>query len=438
MLESMSDTSTLASRTAPGRAAARHAAGRGAADPGRGLRSHGTGFWLVTGVFALITVIASLPTPLYPLYRQQDHFSTLMITVAFGVYSAGVLCTLLTAGHLSDHLGRRTVILTAVGVQLAATAVYISSSSLPALLTGRIVSGMSVGLLTSAATAHLGELHAAARPGAHPRRAEMAAVAANLGGIALGPLVGGMLAQWMPQPLRYSFVAAAALMVVTAALTLLVPETRTREQRTGTFRLRPLALPAAQRGRFAAAVFAALAAFAVYGLVNATGPTFLAVDLGRPSHLLAGFLACVGVAAGALVQIALVQAQARTASALGVAGVPIGLALLVLGANQSSLGLFLAGVIVSGAGAGALFKGCIATMAQLTAPAERAGVTATFFTGAYLGLSVPAIGLGVAAQHIGLVHALDVFAVVVVVALAAAGAGLLRRPQVAPPAPVQA
>ena len=77
---------------------------------------------------------------------------------------------------------------------------------LPSLLTARFLSGLSVGLLTATATAYLMELHLAGRPAAGRRRADLVATAANIGGIGLGPLIAGLLAEYAPRPLTVATV----------------------------------------------------------------------------------------------------------------------------------------------------------------------------------------------------------------------------------------
>jgi MFS family permease len=74
-------------------------------------------------VFVLASLIVALlassaaPTPLYAIYQAQWHFTPITTTVVFGVYAVAVLVGLLTMGKLSDHVGRRPVLLTAIAVR---------------------------------------------------------------------------------------------------------------------------------------------------------------------------------------------------------------------------------------------------------------------------------------------------------------------------------
>lgn len=390
----------------------------------RGRSGPAAGFWLSIAAFAVVMVAGSIPTPLYVLYQARDHFGTGMLTIAFALYAVGVLTSLLVGGHLSDHLGRRPLILTAIGIQLVSCAVFLSSSALPALLAGRLLSGLSIGLLTGAATAHAGELHAAARPTAPARRAERTAAAANLGGIAVGPLLAGILAQYAPIPLRLPYMVMSGLLLLAGVAIFAAPETRAPAE-SPTYRPQGLALPEQRRGRFLAAAFGALVAFALLGLFSAMAPSFLAGTLHQRSHALAGLVAFAALGAAAGAQLLLPpRIRSNRALALASTAVPIGLGLLVAGVYLPSLAVFIAGGVMTGAGAGVLFKGCLGVAIQLAPAQRRAGILSSLFTAAYVGLAVPVIVLGIASQHIDPRVALAAFATAVLVALACSAIAL--------------
>ena len=63
---------------------------------------------------------SAAPTPLYRVYQQEWGFSATLLTVVFGAYALALLTALLTAGRLSDHIGRRPVIALALLLQSVA------------------------------------------------------------------------------------------------------------------------------------------------------------------------------------------------------------------------------------------------------------------------------------------------------------------------------
>ena len=102
-------------------------------------------------VFVLASVIVALlassaaPTPLYAIYQARWHFTPITTTVVFGVYAMAVLAALLTLGKLSDHVGRRPVLLTAIAVHAGSLVIFATATGVPALLSARVVQGLSTG-----------------------------------------------------------------------------------------------------------------------------------------------------------------------------------------------------------------------------------------------------------------------------------------------------
>ena len=192
---------------------------------------------------------SAVPTPLYVLDQARDGFGPFTLTVVFAAYAAGVALSLLLAGHISDWLGRRRVLVPAVLVNVVAGIIFLAWPAVPGLLITRFVSGISIGMLTATATAHLTELHLAARPGASRSRADVVATAAKLGGIGLGPLVSGLLAQYAPDPLHLPFFVVEGLMLIGVVIMMLVPETVDRPAPRPAYRPQHISVPPAARPR---------------------------------------------------------------------------------------------------------------------------------------------------------------------------------------------
>jgi hypothetical protein len=342
---------------------------------------------------------SAVPTPLYVLYQRRDHFSTITVTLVYSVYAVGVIGSLFLGGHVSDWLGRKRVFVPALLINVVAAGIFVIAPSLTGLLVARVVSGVSVGLTTATATAYLSELHSRTAAAGHGRRrGQLVATAANLGGIGVGPLVAGLLAQYAPQPLRLPYYVFAVVLLVLMVLIALSPETAARPEPRPAWRPQRVAVPPEARGTFLAATAAGVGAFAVYGVFNSLAPTFLAGTLHETSHAIAGAVAFAGFACGALAQLAASRRTMRDTLRLGTTALIPGLALLVVGMWLSSLVVFVIGGAVAGAGAGLVFRGALASATSTAPPRARAEVLAGFFLGAYLGLSVPVVGLGIATQ----------------------------------------
>jgi MFS family permease len=389
-------------------------------------RRHNAAFWIVGYTFAVTMAFSALPTPLYVLYQARDGFSTFMITVIFAAYAVGVVASLFLAGHLSDWAGRRRMVLLAVLTNMLSGILFLAWPATAGLIVARVISGVSIGMLTATATAYLSELHAAARPGTGHTRSEIVATAANLGGIGLGPLLAGLLAQYAGHALVLPYIVAEALMLVGALALALAPETAAKPERRPAYRPQRVSVPAAQRPAFLAAAAAGGVLFALFGIFTSVAPTLIAGLLHDSSHAVAGVVAFAVFGAAAVAQILFSRASRRSQAGAGLAAVLAGLAMVTAAAWLPSFWLLLAGGIVAGAGAGAAFRGVVATVIAITPPATRGEGLAGLFLVAYIGLAVPVVGLGVATLWVSMQVAVLGFAIALTAVLAAIAPRVLR------------
>jgi len=393
---------------------------------------HGVGFWSVAAAFAVIMSFSAVPTPLYGLYAERDGFGSLTITIVYAVYAVGVVLALVAVGHVSDWYGRRRVMVPALLVAALSAVLFLVWRDLAGLVVARFVSGLAVGATTATATAWITELHAARRPAATRRRAEIVGAATNLGGIGAGPLIGGVLAQWVAKPLTVPYLVFLALMAAGAIGLALTPETRTLAPADRPrYHPQRIKAPAQARAPFAGALIGAFIAFAALAFFMSLAPTFLAGPLGHPSLALAGAVAFLVFAAAVAAQVLPARFGRQTLASLGALFITAGSAALVVAVQLSapSLWLFLVGGAVLGFGGGAYFKSSLATVIAVSEPANRAGALTSFFLAGYIGLSIPAVGLGVLAQHVAPNTALLIFGVLLVAGVTASAGFLLRRPQ---------
>jgi len=250
--------------------------------------------------FTVVTAGATLPTPMYALYQKEPGFSPVVQTVIFAVYAVGVLAALLLFGRWSDAVGRRPLLLAGLAFALVSSVVFLLAGSVWVLLVGRLLSGVSAGIFAGAATAAVIE----AAPSGWEKRAASVATAANIGGLGLGPLLGGLAVEYLPAPLQLSFAAHVVLALVCGVLVLLAPETV--DVRPGA-RLRPqrLAVPGEVRVVFVSATTAGFAGFAVLGLFTAIVPRIVSEVLGVPNHAVAGLVVFLMLGASAAAQLGL-------------------------------------------------------------------------------------------------------------------------------------
>jgi MFS family permease len=318
------------------------------------------------------------------------------------------LFALLAFGRWSDVIGRRPVLLAGVVFAVASAAVFLVADSVPTLLIGRVLSGLSAGIFTGTATAAVIE---AAPPGWRTRAAAVATVA-NIGGLGAGPLLAGLLVEYAPSPLQLSFIVHIVLAVLAGIAVLIVPET---SQRTGSIGVQRLSVPIEVRAVFVVASLAAFAGFAVTGLFTAVAPSFLSHVVGIDNHAVAGLIACSIFAASAVAQIAAGNLNPQRAVAIGCAILVAGMVILAVALQLSSLVGLITAAVVSGIGQGISFSRGLAAVAERTPADRRAEVSSTYFVVAYVAISLPVVGVGLAARQWGLQTAGVTFAVAVAI-----------------------
>ncbi|MFF9373671.1 MFS transporter [Streptomyces griseoluteus] len=391
-------------------------------DPSR--RRLRPGYLGAAGVFAVGMMGTTLPTPLYGLYRERIGFSELIVTVVFAVYAVGVIVALLLAGGASDVLGRRPVLVVALVLSALSALCFLLEGGLPLLFLGRVLSGFSAGLFSGTGTAAVLDLAPPGRRG----RAALAATAANMGGLGLGPLVSGLLAEYAPRPLILPFLVHLALLAVALVVTLLLAETVHHEGARPPLRPQGMRVPPEVRGVFGPCALAAFAGFALLGLFTAVAPAFLTETLGEHNLAVTGAVVFSVFCASTGGQLLMGRIGARAALPWGCAVLAAGLVLVGTSLWMESLPLLLIGALTGGAGQGMAFRAGL-TAVGAAAPEEHRGATiSAFFVVAYLGISLPVVGVGALTVGLGVRAAGMVFTACAIVLVVAVGARVRVRP----------
>ncbi|MER7780433.1 MFS transporter [Streptomyces sp. NPDC096191] len=339
--------------------------------------SHATGFWFVAVAFTVLMAFGTAPTPLWPLYEARDHFGATTVTVAYASMVVGATGAFLGLGHLSDRLGRRRIIVPALLVGIVASLVLIVWRDLPGLIADRILNGVGLGLMASTATTYLHDLHHEVRP---ERTGSvlpgLVATAANLGGLASGPLIAGAVAEWLPAPLITAQVIFTLAMAVCLALVLCTPETvdldLDLELRVARPPSRFVLHPGGRRAFGAAGALGAFA-FAILGLISSLGASVLHGSLHTDSHLVVGLAAFLMFGSAAAAQLVLGRLPLPRLLTVGAVVFPVGLVLCAVALHHPSLWFYLVAVSLSGAGSGLLFKGASNAPVQWPSPPHARG-----------------------------------------------------------------
>jgi len=350
-------------------------------------------------VFVLASLIVALlassaaPTPLYAIYQARWHFTPITTTVVFGVYALAVLAALLTLGKLSDHVGRRPVLLTAIAVHAGSLVIFATATGVPELLAARVVQGLSTG-------AALGAIGAAMLDMDRELGTFANAVSPGMGS-ASGAILSALSVRFLPDPTHLIYLALIGVLAMQAAAIAAMRETVIPAP-GALASLRPeITLPRAVRAPVLTAVPVLFAVWALAGLYGALGPALVHALTGSRDVVLGGLSLFVLAASAVVATIALRRTAARTVMLFGILALITGVAVTVVAVSLGSATVFFAGSAIAGAGFGSGFQGGIRTVVPLAAPHERAGLVSLLYVVSYLGLGVPAVLAGFGVVHGG-------------------------------------
>ncbi|MFD6922595.1 MFS transporter [Streptomyces sp. NPDC059944] len=382
-----------------------------AAPPGRGRRELGrpAAFAALAVVFVLFMAASSAPSPLYVVYQQEWHFSATTLTTVFAVYVLGMIAALLVLGALSDHLGRRPVLLSAIALEAASMVLFLTADGIAPLMVARLVQGIATGAAMTALGAALADLN----PAHAPHRAGVVTGAAPTFGLGLGALGCGFLVQYGPHPTRLVYALLLAGLIVAGALLLALPETSLR--RPGAARsLQPrLKVATHLRADLLGLVPILVASWALGGLYLSLGPSVAAGLFGLSNHVVGGLVVTLLTVPASLTALALRGWPVARTLALGASLLLAGTAVALSGVEDHSLTLAALGTVIAGIGFGASALASFGTLARIAAPAERGELLSVAFVISYVSFSVPAVIAGIAVTHTGLHETSVVYAATV-------------------------
>jgi predicted MFS family arabinose efflux permease len=379
--------------------------------PARARLSDRAAFALLASLMVSFLAGSAAPTPLYAIYQAAWGFSPITVTVVFGVYALAVLGALLTFGALSDHVGRRPVLIAATALQAITMLVFATAGGVSALLVARILQGLSTGAAAGAVGAGLLDLDRA--------RGTTANAVAPLAGTATGGVVSGLMVQYLPAPTHLVYLALAAVFAAQTVGVVLMADPSSR--RPGALAsLRPqFRLPSAARGPLLVAAPALVAAWAIPGFFGSLGPTLVRKMTGSHALALGGLTLFSLAGSGALAVLLLRRWSPRALMSAGLALMLGGVAFTLAAVAHSAVAAFFVGTTITGAGFGASFQGAIRSVLPQAEPHQRAGLLSVLYVISYLAMGLPAVIAGARVVYGGGLLATTREYGVVVIALAA-------------------
>ena len=386
-------------------------------------RSDAYGLATMTTVLFFFFAAAAAPSPLLPLLLERWQFEPWLLTFAFAVYALAILVALLVVGRLSDHVGRRPVILGAAALELASMILFLVADNIWVFVAARTMQGLATGAATGAISAAIADV-------AGERRARLTAILGSVGplaGLATGAVFAGAIAEYHSDPKPVIFAVLAVLFAV--ALAGVGAARESSPGKPGAARsLRPrVVVPLTARREFWKAVPIATAVWMAGGFyLSVVGET--ARDLFGISDEFDTSLLIAGLSAtGAMTVVVGQRLHARTGATVGVLLIALGMLSAFLAIATSSTPILIAGTLLSGAGFGMAFAGAVGLVIPHAHAHERGELFSAIYVVNYLAFGVPAIAAGLLIEPLGLSSAVLLYAAAVV-AVAVIGVAVQALP----------
>jgi hypothetical protein len=337
--------------------------------------------------FTSLYLAAGVLTPLLVVYKQQWRLSPSLLTLAFAVYAIGFLAAVLTLGSLSDHIGRRPVLVGALVVQLASNILFLVAPNIGWAIAGRIVQGVASGAATAAFTAALVEL-------APPDKKRLGTILGSVGltgGLGAGSLLAGLAIQLTPTANSIVFAVLIVLTILGGVVVVLSPETMTRTPGALRSMVPRVAIPPAARKEFAAAAPVVAAVWMLAGLSGGLAPSMVRSVFDLDSGLLNGLTGFIAPAVSAVIGLSFARVSPRRAMTIGIYASIAGAIGIIGGVYAESLAIMIIGQAVAGVGFGASFTAALRLIIPLAPAHQRAGVVAASYVVSYVAFGVPIV-----------------------------------------------
>ncbi len=355
-------------------------------------------------------VAAGVLVPLLVVYKEQWHFSSTYLTMAFAVYAIGFLAALLTLGSLSDHVGRRPVVVGALLLQLASIVVFLFAANIEWVMAARVAQGIATGAASTALTASLVDL-------AQPGRRGLATVlgsASVTGGLALGSIVAGGAIQWTSAPNTSVFVGLALLTVVCLASTALSPEITNIQPGALRSLVPNVVVPPAARREFGAVVPVIAAIWMLAGLSGGFAPALVRSAFDVDSGFLNGLAGFIAPATSAVTGLAIARFEVRRSMTIGICASIAGAIGIASGVAAGCLVLMFLALAVAGIGFGAAFTASLRAVFPLVGSHQRAGLVAGIYVVSYTAFGLPVVAVAQLAAILGDSPAVACYAILTV------------------------
>lgn len=393
-------------------------------------------FWVSFAMCAGVMSTA-LISPLYGIYKTEWSLLASDISVIYVVYMAGALAALLFLGQLSDRIGFRRVMQISLVLVFAGTGLTMIAWDTLSLNLARFVVGVASSLMTTSASVGLRQL----ATGAHPNRAASMSGVLIAFGFGLGPLVGGIIGQWLPEPLITAYLPTMALSAIgffalqrldlPAHEPIAKPNKDTETKKARRAWLPKLTWPEPDHSlAFILTNACAFLAFGVFGLYASMSPLFLEQMIDWKGPFISGISIAVILFLSSGAQLMTRRLPVHWCGSMGLLSLALSCGLLLLNLERGSPWILAISLLITAAGHGMTLLSGMNMVSRIAQPHNHSGLLSTYLVLGYIGSMLPVLGVGWVADHWGLHIAVSIFCFGVIALAGMSALFFFRHPQV--------
>lgn len=388
-------------------------------------------FWVSFAMCAGVMSTA-LISPLYGLYKSEWSLLASDISVIYVIYMAGALAALLFLGQLSDRIGFRRVMQLSLALVFVGTGLTMIAWDTLSLNLARFIVGVASSLMTTSASVGLRQL----ATGAHPNRAASMSGVLIAFGFGLGPLVGGIIGQWLSNPLITAYLPTMALSAIglIALQRLDLPPheilTKPKGKSAGRAWVPKLIWPEREHTlAFMLTNACAFLAFGVFGLYASMSPLFLEQMIDWKGPFISGISIAVILFLSSAAQLMTRRLPVHWCGASGLLLLALCCVLLLLNLERGSPWILAVGLLITAAGHGMTLLSGMNMVSRIAQPHNHSGLLSTYLVLGYVGSMLPVLGVGWVADHWGLDIAVSIFCYGVIALALVTALLFFRQPQ---------
>lgn len=367
--------------------------------------------------FSMVAALlgTALVSPLYPLYQDAWGLGAGDVSNLYVIYMVGALAGLVFLGRLGDRIGYTATLLAALVLALVGSIICMAAQGMTVLAIGRFMVGVAGTMATSSGAAGYINL-------TPPERRAAATLKCSLlvsFGFGAGPVIGGVVGQWLPAPLVISHVPSIVMMAI-AVVMMARMEPRVHladiRSRLSVKDFMPaLTWPKGEQSViFALGSILPFITFGVFGLYASMAPSIVRNVLGLGGPVVSGLGIAVILTGSCFTQIAFKRMHYGHSALIGLGMLGVSNALMIYNLGSASAVLFAVGLCATAVGHGASMFAGSQVLNLIADTTNRSSLTASYWAVGYCGSIVPMIATGMMADAWGMNLAVTVFCSVVV------------------------